>query len=151
MKLLTFAIAIFFISGCQTTQWDGTGEFPQRHTLAASNYAVSGDSDILVVYIGASNCPDCFIFKGKYYPHWIKSDEYRQVTYREMEFMTYEDTSSDNEWPNDLKWLKNATYTREGSPRWIVLIDGLIVSNEMSWNGKSFPLIKNLVQRKLAS
>jgi hypothetical protein len=65
--------------------------------------------------------------------------------------MTYEDTSSDNEWPNDLKWLKNATYTREGAPRWIVLIDGLIVSNEMSWNGKSFPLIKNLVQRKLAS
>jgi hypothetical protein len=151
MKILTFAIAIFFISGCQTTQWDGTGEFPGGYTLAASNYAVSGNSDVLVVYIGASNCPPCIFFMNQDYPHWIKSDEYRHVNYREMEFKTYQDTSSDNVWPNDLKWLKNATYTREGAPRWIVLIDGLIVSNEMSWYGETFPLIKNLVQRKLAS
>jgi len=45
-------IAILVAGGCQTTAWDGSGQFPERHMQPASSYSVSGQSEIVVVYIG---------------------------------------------------------------------------------------------------
>lgn len=151
MRIWAVLLAVFVVSGCQTTKWDGTGQFPERHTLPASSYAVSSKSEIQVVYIGADNCPPCWKFKANDYPGWVKSAEYRQVTYRELQFARYQATSSDEIWPDDLKWLREATNNRRGAPRWIVLVDGKIVSNEKSWFRATHPLIRDLVARKLSS
>jgi len=151
MRIMVLLIVILVAGGCQTTAWDGSGQFPERHMQPASSYSVSGQSEIVVVYIGADNCPPCWRFKEDDYPGWIKSDEYRQVTYRELQFARYQATSSDTVWPDDLKWLRKATYSRRGAPRWIVLVDGKIISNEKSWFRSTHPLIRTLVARKLDS
>ncbi len=144
MKPVLAGLSLLLLVACETAG----GQFPQRHTAAEASYAVTETSEILVVYIGARNCPPCFVYKAEDYPLWIASEEYPLVSYRELNFPRFQRTDEDAYWPKDLRWLREATYTRRGAPRWVVVVDGRVVSNEKSWNGRTYPLIRRLVARK---
>ena len=145
MKILTL-LALSVLAACQSTG----GPFPQRYAAEEASYAVTAASEILVVYIGARNCPPCFRYKAQDYPIWIETEEYRQVDYRELEFPRFQRTDEDRYWPEDLRWVREEAYARRGAPRWIVAVDGRIVANRRSWGGKTYPLIQRLVARKTA-
>ncbi len=145
MKSVVVATVLLVLTACQAF----TGKFPQRHTADEANFEVSSSSEILVVYIGAANCPPCATYKARDYPVWIRTAEYRFVRYRELMFPLFQRTDEDWYWPEDLRWVRDTAYTRQGAPRWIVAVDGEVVSNELNWRGKSYPLIRRLVARKL--
>lgn len=145
MKCLIFVLSLVLLAGCQTT-----GEYvDSRSSLDENQYTVNQRSDIFILYIGAGDCPPCGRFKAHDYPKWIKSAEYNQVTYKELQFTTYKKTSSDFVWPADLRWIMEKTFATSGAPRWIILVDGKVVSNQKSWQSRTYPLIQRLVARKL--
>ena len=145
MKLAIAGVVLLALAACQPF----IGKFPQRHSAEESSYEVSAASEILVVYIGAANCPPCSTYKVRDYPVWIRTPEYRVVHYRELKFPQFQRTNEDRYWPEDLRWVREAAYARRGAPRWIVAVDGEVVSNERSWRRKAYPLIQRLVARKL--
>lgn len=146
MKLAIAGLFLLVLTACQAF----TGKFPQRHTAAETSYEVTEASDILVVYIGAANCPPCFTYKLRDYPVWVETQEYKHVRYRELNFPQFQRTDEDWYWPEDLRWVRRTAYARSGAPRWIVAVDGEVVSNERSWRRKAYPLIRRLVARKRA-
>jgi len=145
MKQVMAGLSLLFLVACQIT-----GDvFPQRFAANEASYSVTQSSDILIVYIGARNCPPCFRYKANDYPVWIKSEEYMHVQYRELNFPRFQRTDEDRYWPEDLRWVREKAYARRGAPRWIISVDGRIVSNHRSWRSKTYPLIQRLVARKL--
>lgn len=145
MKHVTAGLSLLLLVACQSAG----DQFPQRYAADETSYSVTPSSDILVVYVGARNCPPCLRYKARDYPLWIVSEEYGQVQYRELDFPRFQRTDEDRYWPEDLRWVREKTYARRGAPRWIVSVDGRIVSNHKSWNSKTYPLIQRLVARKL--
>ncbi|MDJ0945587.1 MAG: hypothetical protein QNJ30_19135 [Kiloniellales bacterium] len=146
MKLAIAALLLLVLAACQAF----TGKFPQRYRADEASYAVTGASEILVVYIGAANCPPCYTYKARDYPVWARSQEYAHVRYRELRFPLFQRTDEDRYWPEDLRWVRDAAYARQGAPRWILAVDGRVVANELDWRRRAFPLIRRLVARKRA-
>ena len=144
MKPAIAGVLLLGLAACQAG-----GQVPQRHTAEEASYEVSAASEILVVYVGAANCPPCTTYKLRDYPVWIQTEAYKHVDYRELNFPQFQRTNEDRYWPEDLRWVRSAAYARQGAPRWIVAVDGRIVSNERSWRRKAYPLIRRLVARKL--
>ena len=143
--------ALLFLTGCQTAGGPGGGfVLPERKTLASDRYAVTGTTKISVVYISAWNCPPCWRYKEQAHPVWLKSKEYNHVQFRELEFPMYQYTGDDKYWPAALRWIRAKTYATRGAPRWIVLVDRKIISNQKSWT-KTYRLIQHVVSRKLAA
>lgn len=147
MKNAISIFSLLLLTACQTTG----GKFPPSHTASPESYTVSRHSEILIVYIAAENCPPCWKFKDEHLPLWLKSKEYSHVQYRELNFPFFEITGADKYWPSELRWIRDKTNASSGAPRWIVVVDGRIVSNEKSWSRRAYPFIQRLVDRKLAA
>lgn len=145
MKHAISGLCLLVLAACQS----GGDRFPPRHAADETGYAVTSSSEILIVYIAASNCPPCWIYKASDHPVWIRSAEYKHVIFRELNFPQFQRTDEDRYWPAELRWVREKTYAQRGAPRWIVAVDGRIVSNRRSWNGQTYPLIQRLVARKL--
>lgn len=145
MRHLVLGLWLGLLVACQTTG----DKFPQRYAADEASYPVTSASDILVVYVGARNCPPCWRYKERDYPVWIESEEYKHVDYRELNFPRFQRTSEDKYWPEKLRWVREKAYAQRGAPRWIVAVDGRIVSNRRGWRGQTYPLIQRLVARKL--
>lgn len=145
VRHLMICLSVLTLAACQTTDH----RYASRVMSDEASYAVTGSSEILVLYIGAIDCPPCRRFKAADYPRWARSEEIKHIQYRELEFPYFENTSEDWYWPENLRWVRNTAYADSGTPRWIVAVDGHIVSNTRSWKGKTYPLIQRLVARKL--
>ena len=139
----TIVFCLSFLVGCQTTKY----EVPGRTTLSPSSYTMSGSSAISILYISAWNCPPCWRYKERDYPKWIKSDEYKHVKFEELEFPDYHVVNIDDGRPQ-YTWVRTKTFTEGGAPRWIVIVDGKIISNQKSWR-RTYGLIQRLVAIKL--
>jgi len=148
-KHLIAISTLLILAGCQTVSGPyGAFEFPERRTLASDQYAVTKSTEISVVYISAWNCPPCWRYKEQAHPIWLKSKEYNYVQFRELEFPSYQYTGDDKYWPAALRWIRTKTYSMRGAPRWIVLADRKIISNQKSWT-QTYRLIQHVVARKL--
>lgn len=145
MRHLVLGLWLGLLVACQTTG----DKFPQRYAADEASYPVTSASDILVVYVGARNCPPCWRYKERDYPVWIESEAYKHVDYRELNFPRFQRTSEDEYWPENLRWVREKAYAQRGAPRWIVAVDGRIVANRRGWCGQTYPLIQRLVARKL--
>lgn len=145
MRRVILGAWLLTLAACQST----SDKFPQRYTADEASYPVSSRSQILVVYVGAKNCPPCWHYKERDHPVWIETEEFAQVDYRELDFPRFQRTNEDRYWPQDLRWLRERTYAERGAPRWIVAVDGKVVANRKDWRGHTYPLIQRLVARKL--
>lgn len=145
MNYVIAGLSLLILVACQTPG----GDFPHRYIADEASYTVTDSSEILIVYVGAQDCPPCLTFKARRYPVWIKSAEYKHVIYRELSFPSYKRTDEDNYWPKDLRWVRENAFARRGAPRWIVSVDGRIIANQRSWGRQTYPLIQRLVARKL--
>lgn len=145
MKLVMAALSLLVLGACQSAH----EKFPQRYALDEASYSVTESSEILIVYVGARNCPPCLRFKTRDYPVWIESEEYGHVRYWEIDFPRFQRTDEDRYWPVDLRRVREKAYVRRGAPRWIIAVNRRIVSNQRGWNSQTYPLIQRLVARKL--
>ena len=109
---------------------------------------------IQVIYIGAYNCPPCKTWELFSEPAWRKTPEAKQVELRTIKVPFFTNTGSDNAWPEDLRWVRDRTNARSGTPRFIVVVDDRIVGTAFGTNGWSqhvVPLIVRLVADQAAA
>ena len=100
--------------------------------LAASTALGSARAaaDIKVIYVGGWDCPPCTAWKNANKATWIASPEFRQVTWIEVDAPKLKEAYQERYWPGELKPILDQLPRKSGTPRFLIVEDGRIVSNE---------------------
>lgn len=111
--------------------------FDRDQTLAASrsNAAQGGaGKPVIVVTIGAWDCPYCVQWTNTFKQSWIESSEFKKVRYLTVDSPSIKQAYNEKYWPDELKpYLKQLHST--GTPRFLVIKGGKIVSNQFGTSG----------------
>jgi hypothetical protein len=87
-------------------------------------------SDIKIIYIGGGDCPPCTRWKNAHKANWLASPEFQQVTWIEVDPPRLKEAYQERNWPGDLKPILDQLPRKGGTPRFLIVKDGRIVSNE---------------------
>ena len=89
-----------------------------------------------VIYIGGQDCPPCRRWTATYKERWFASTEYRQVSWLEVEPPHLKEAYQQRHWPEPLWPVLEQVPRKSGTPRFLIVMRGRIVSNEIgvsSW------------------
>lgn len=102
-------------------------------SLAASTVvpaAARADGGIEVIYVGGWDCEPCTRWKNQYKAKWLASPEIKRVTWVEVESPKLKEAYQARYWPGELKAVLDQVPRKSGTPRFLIVKDGRIVSNE---------------------
>jgi len=104
--------------------------------LVASTIPAAGRaaSDLTVVYVGGWDCPPCTQWKNTQKAGWLASPEFHKVTWIEVDVPKLKEAYQERYWPGELKPILDQIPRKGGTPRFLILKDGRIVSNEFGGN-----------------
>lgn len=85
---------------------------------------------IQVVYVGGWDCPYCQKWKTDSKPPWLQSPEFKQVTYTEVESPKLREAYGAQYWKGDLRSVLEQLPTKSGTPRFLIVKEGKVVSNQ---------------------
>lgn len=100
--------------------------------LAAALAAPSAHAarDIKVIYVGGWDCAPCTQWKNKYKADWLASPEFKKVTWIEVEAPALKEAYQERYWPGELKPILDQLPRKSGTPRFLIVQNGKVVSNE---------------------
>ena len=87
-------------------------------------------SDLTVVYVGGWDCPPCTQWKNTQKARWLASPEFHKVTWVEVESPKLREAYKERYWPADLRPVLAQLPRKSGTPRFLIVSDGKVVSNE---------------------
>ena len=96
-------------------------------------------SDIKVIYVGGWDCPPCTQWKNTQKAGWLASADYQKVTWIEVDAPKLKEAYQERYWPGDLKPILDQLPRKSGTPRFLIVRDGKVVSNE--FGGSKWTLI----------
>lgn len=102
---------------------------------------------VKVVYIGGWDCPPCMQWKNAYKAEWLTSPEFQRVQWIEVESPRLKQVYEERFWPGDLKPILDQIPRKSGTPRFLIVRKGKIVSNEFGvgrWSATMADLKKYL-------
>jgi len=91
--------------------------------------------DLTVIYVGGLDCPPCTQWKNTQKARWLASPEYKKVTWVEVESPKLREAYKERYWPADLRSVLAQLPRKSGTPRFLIVRDGKIVSNEFGTGG----------------
>lgn len=96
-------------------------------TVAGS---VRAAADVTVIYIGDWDCPYCTVWKNEDKPKWLASNLSKRVRYVEIEAPHLKEVYQERYWPDDLRPILAQVPHKRGTPRFLIVRAGRIVSND---------------------
>ena len=87
-------------------------------------------SDLTVIYVGGWDCPPCTQWKKTQKARWLGSPEFSKVTWVEVESPKLKDAYQERYWPADLRPVLAQLPRKAVTPRFLIVSDGKVVSNE---------------------
>ena len=102
---------------------------------------------IQVVYVGGWDCPYCIVWKNEYKKGWVDSAYYKQVEWTEVDVPHLREAYQERYWQGELQAIREQLPKKSGTPRFIVVRDGKVVSSELGVNKweSSLSLIRTLL------
>ena len=91
-------------------------------------------SEVKVIYVGGWDCQPCSNWKNQHKATWLASPEFRKVTWIEVDPPKLKEAYQERHWPGDLKPILDQLPRKNGTPRFLIVRDGKIVSNEFGTN-----------------
>ena len=86
--------------------------------------------NLQVIYIGGQDCSPCRRWITTYKAGWVASSEYRQVTWVEVDPPHLKEAYQERHWPEALRPVLAQVPRKSGTPRFLIVEEGRIVSNE---------------------
>lgn len=99
--------------------------------LAVSAGTAHAANSLQVVYVGGQDCPPCRRWSATYKAKWLASPEYGRVVWYEVEPAHLGEAYEERHWPEALRPVLAQVPSRNGTPRFLIVADGRIVSNEI--------------------
>ncbi|UYN94284.1 MAG: hypothetical protein KIT25_19925 [Enhydrobacter sp.] len=125
------------------------GHSRRTFVLTALTFAaipVRAASDLKVIYVGGWDCTPCLAWRNKYKAEWLASPEFKRVTWIEVEAPRLKEAYQQRYWPAELHAVLEQLPRKSGTPRFLIVRDGEVVSNEF---GSSKWLVTMAELRKL--
>ena len=109
--------------------------------------SASAAGRIQVVYVGGWDCPYFTVWKNEYKKSWVESAWYKQVEWTEVDVPHLREAYQERYWPGELQAIREQLPKKSGTPRFIVVRDGKVVSSELGVNKweSSLSLIRTLL------
>ena len=99
--------------------------------LAATSLAPAhAASNLTVIYVGGWDCPPCTQWKNTQKARWLASPEFAKVAWVEVESPKLREAYQQRYWPADLRPVLAQLPRKSGTPRFLIVQDGKVVSNE---------------------
>jgi hypothetical protein len=92
--------------------------------------ARAASSDLTVIYVGGWDCPPCSQWKNTQKARWLASPEFPKVTWVEVESPKLKDAYKERYWPAELRPVLAELPRKTGTPRFLIVKDGKVLSNE---------------------
>lgn len=99
--------------------------------LPGASRATHTSADLQLIYIGGQDCPPCQRWRASSLPRWLASPEFQKVNYFEIEPITLKEAYDERSWPRGLRPILAQIPRRSGTPRFLIVRDGRIVSNQL--------------------
>lgn len=109
----------------------------KRRSLIAAALAVAASSEtraasrIELVYIGARDCPYCAQWRKREQPGFAASPLFKQIAFTEVEPRRIRDAYNPHYWPSRLLPILQSLLVPDGTPRFLVLKDGMLFGNHL--------------------
>jgi hypothetical protein len=87
-------------------------------------------ADLTVIYVGGWDCPPCTQWKNTHKARWLASPEFHKVTWIEVEAPKLKEAYQERYWPADLRPVLARLPRKSGTPRFLIVRDGKVLSNE---------------------
>lgn len=110
--------------------------------------AAHAASDLKVIYIGGWDCPPCTTWKNNNKAAWLASPEYRRVTWYEVDPPKLKEAYQERHWPAELKPVLDQLPRKSGTPRFLIVRDGQVVTNE--FGASKWAIIMTELRKMLA-
>ena len=91
-------------------------------------------SEVKVVYVGGGDCQPCLNWKNQYKAAWLASPDFEKVTWIEVDPPRLKEAYQERHWSGDLKPILDQLPRKNGTPRFLIVRDGKIVSNQFGTN-----------------
>jgi hypothetical protein len=99
--------------------------------LLGMSGALRAAPDVQVIYIGGQDCPPCQRWRANAHARWLASSEFQKVSYFEIEPITLKHAYDERSWPRALRPVLAQVPRKSGTPRFLIVQDGRIVSNHL--------------------
>jgi len=99
--------------------------------LAATLRVASAGPDVQVIYIGGQDCPSSQRWRSSQQPRWLASSEFQRVAWFEIEPINLRDAYDERSWPRALRPVLAQVPRKSGTPRFLIVQEGRIVSNQL--------------------
>jgi hypothetical protein len=101
---------------------------------------------IRMIFVSGQDCSYCRMWRNRYEESWRASPEFRHVTWTEIEPAHLREAYQARYWPSDLRDVLDQVPRKSGTPRFLIVRDGEIVSNELGVNrwGVTLNHLRNL-------
>ena len=97
----------------------------------ASSRAIASPGGIELVYIGGRDCPWCRLWTRQDKPKLLASPLYRKLRYVEIETARLRDSYNARYWPAHLVPILHYLPVKDGTPRFLIVKDGRLLSNDL--------------------
>lgn len=94
---------------------------------------------LTIVYVGGWDCAPCLRWKNNYKAEWLASPEYRKVRWVEVDAPRLREAYQPRYWPDALKPILEQLPRKNGTPRFLVVLDGRVIDNQ--YGGNNWPII----------
>jgi len=105
--------------------------------------------DVILVYVGADDCPPCRRWQLESRPPFRASAEFAAVTYREVKSPTLLDLRGDQYWPDDLRAYRAQLGPDAGVPLWLIISDNELIERSAGirqWQSAVLPRLRSLLR-----
>jgi hypothetical protein len=123
----------------------------KRRALIATTLAVLASTGagaraggIELVYVGARECPWCALWTRQDKPALLASAMFRRMTYTEIEPRRIRDAYSPRYWPARLQPILRSLPLKDGTPRFLILRDGVLIANHLGGWEDVVPQLRRL-------
>ncbi len=103
---------------------------------------------LTVIYIGGWDCLPCAAWKREHKADWLASPEFRRIKWIEIEAPHLTEVYEDAYWSYDLRPIRDQLPKKVGTPRFLIVRDGKVVSNHFGKWTNTLADLKRLLAKQ---
>lgn len=106
-------------------------------------------ADVKLVYVGAEDCAPCRAWQNKEGAAFRQSAEFSRITYVEVKARHLHDVLKDENWPEQIRDLRNRLKMSDGVPLWLVVSNDEVVKQRFgaaAWHAEILPAIRSALR-----
>ena len=118
-------------------------------TLLVMHAPPARRADLKLIYVGADDCAPCRAWQNADGAAFRRSAEFARVTYIEVKAAHLRDVLNDENWPEQIRGLKDRLKKSDGVPLWLVVSDDVVVERGFgaaAWRANILPAIRSALR-----